>query len=901
MASRYASSPSDGEGIHSRARPLDRGGGGGIVNSFGSVANEAAGLLVSDDEAPDAGYIDKADIGYKASDDDWRDYFAKNHWLLAVVLIFLVLMLLTSLAGICYCIFCIRCRRVYTLNSNARICLFVLLGILLLAIFIWIILSLLATMKLNNGLDKSARSRCDRGTSSGTSSESSASSSDSSSSNEYEITIDSKASDLSRDASDHLYHNYVGKYKKFQNDVNNMLKHEPEHSLSQVEREANFESVDKFNKFLQNVLPKLKPLFERLKILLPDARFLAIQFRDALRGVKRRLMVVLTTQCPHNECKQFYNDERINALDMGCLHYDTMTGWDEYISAMQTISHSKSIANYPQRAKHELEKVKKAIGAHINILHDAVHKELGRGAHELNHKHGTAKTLLDKTIDEMHPSNRIKNIVSKRTTPKITTSEEETSKKQLAPRSVSKFTKKLGKYWYATMIVLILLVLLAPLLLLVALLVSCCSSRVGSRLLCAAIVALFVFFVLAMILVLFYLVHGALLYQSSCSSQESETSSNKTLDLNLHLPRKFSRTQELPKLNIDDVLERCKKNESLFKIMQLEKVYNARGMHDQLMKNLHDAAKKIKSSPLSGTLNAVSIYPEADKIMHELLKSNLSHYNSKNYTKHICKELVPRPLPGISQGLDDMANHIKEPKDKTVKPTIHNQATHLRAFHEHLGVPLAKIIHEMLNILHQIDKILLNDKGSFKDRLMDMVKDIKRTEDYLKHNATHRIDGNIHNLIKQIDEHKKNYVNKANSALNNDLDTCSKLSNFTWRAEVVKNETRIRGGGGGDECNGIAKPTNGIWLALLPAALLFLPAICLAHQLRCSLRRVEPEYSDCVPDCDGNYVTATIMPMPMPMPIHASTWVDCYCPNSITPMPQSYDYDFVCQSKPKRE
>ncbi|XP_017057844.1 prominin-like protein [Drosophila ficusphila] len=774
---------------------------------------------------------DGNDIGPKVKKDEWAAYLRSQPGLKIFVFLLILLLLLVPIIGLIYACYCARCKKVHKSSKGCRYCCGILLALLAFLMLLFLIFALLATIRLNKGLTGAKSKTCLR------------EHSNHSQTNE----------DAIRTASKRMNHSYIFNYNQLRKRINGDLRLEPNVSQAHSEYEKRARELGKLVTVLRN-MPKIKPLMkERFKNELAKARPLATQFRDALRGVKRDLMVILIAECKEKECQDFYKNNDIGMLDMGCLHYDSVPEPDGLIKAVQEVIDSGFI-NIPRKAVHQLEQISKAIKDNVNKILDKIRKALDEAGKKLQKRHEASLMGLRRVVEEMKKD------------------------KPLArSQPAAALGRKLGSGWYGITIGLLVLLMFVILLLLIALLVALSSPKIASWLLCAFLVAVFLLFALSIILVLFYLVHGALLYQAFCLRNLSQSVGNKSIDPNEILSKNITLPRPLPTLRASDILESCVRNESLYKAMGLEEIYDVDGLRWGVLRDVRNSLEEVKNASQPGKL--VKYYPEAERAAQKLLRGKINSYSSKNYTKHVCRELVPKPRPGPLPALARKLDNLAEKVDSGV--ALKNQATHLRAYQSNLGDPLAAIVEKLMNMLKLLDLLLMGEYRSFADYIKHLLAKIKEGDELIRRdvrNVTAEVADNVGNIVESaLDE----FVVTVTEATEGDMGSCGPLI----RDEVrdMKEYSEL--------CNRIAKPMNAIWFWLLLFSLLLLPALCCTHFLRCRLASLGST-------AEENFVTPVMLPMNLPpcyckyVPVAAETNVDHL---------EGRDDFYVDQFKRKRE
>ncbi|XP_032573643.1 prominin-like protein [Drosophila sechellia] len=813
----------------SRSKDNQNDGDADSVCPITYLSHGFTGFVISDDKEVPKGYIskDRNDIGSKVQEDDWEAYLGSQKGLKILVLLLVLLFLLIPILGLLYACCSASCQKNQRSSKGCRYCCGILLAILALLMLLFLILAILAATQLKINLKNLKAYGCYPSNSS-----------------------QSNADYIFQKASERLRHLYVINYDQKVKRIKSALNQEPSIKYPNRELEVHAKSIERLIEVLRN-MRRIKPVMLRIKNKLLDARRLATQFRDALRGVKRDLMVILTSDCTQRECQDFYRANEIMMLDMGCLHYDSLPEFEPLLESVQEVQDSKFI-DYPIQAVDQLRRISRAIKDRMSDILDSINKDLNKGAKKLKERYEASLKVLRQVVEEM-----------KKDTPVVV---------KPNPRSRSTpaadLRRKLGSSWFGTTLGLIVLLMLVPLLLLFGLLIALFSPKVASWLLCAVLVALFILFSVGVILVLFYLVHGALMYQAFCSRKSPQPVDNKSINLNRFLPENVTTFRSMPMVRTSEILQSCVRNESLYNVLGIKEIYDPYGFRDDVMIDVLKSLEKMENTSLPGGLK--EIHPDAEEAAKKLLTGNLSTYDIKDYTKYICPQLVPEPNPGP---LDELSKKLESLTNK-VEPgvTMKNQAIHLRAYHKHLGVPLAAIVKRLIKRLKQMDWLLSGGYGSFVKYLHHLLDKIKQGDDLLRRDSKKEADEAARKISKLVKAGLDDYVRVVEEPTKEDMESCEPLTREDGEAMVEY----------ADLCNRIAKPMNAIWFWLLLFSLLLLPTICCTHFLRSRLNSLK-HYSEVtiVSYGEGNFVAPGILPLGMPqcqcyryLPVSAETNVD---------------------------
>ncbi|KAH8349985.1 hypothetical protein KR084_010748 [Drosophila pseudotakahashii] len=786
------------------------------------------GAVVSGSQEVPKDYISKNgnDIGSKAEKDDWAEYLATQPGLKIIIPTLLLLFIMVPVFGLIYACCCARCKETQKSSKGIRYCCGILLAIL----------AFLMLLKKTDCLPINS----------------------SKSNEEYVLQT----------TSDHMHHLYVINYNQLVKRIQENIPNEANVTEFHIQLEYQAVEIEKLSEVLKN-MPYIKPLIKRFNEELPSAKRLATKLRNALQGLKLDLTAFLTSECKQKQCLEFYREQRIRMLDKGCLQYENLPKTEPLLKSVQEVTDSKFIT-YPQRAVQQLRQISKTIRDQMRDLLKTIRKDLDKSAKELQKRYEASLKVLRGVVDEMRKNQR------------------KEVKEKLRTRSnpVGALRRKLGSSWYGTTVGIVVIMMLAPLLLLSSLLVALSSPKVASWLLCITLILIFILFSIGIFLVLFYLVHGAFLYHVFCIRKPSQPLTPKYINPNEYLPENLTIPNSLPMLTTSDILQSCLHNESLYNILNLREVYNLEGHRNVVMKDVREALEEIKNSLSQRDLTY--IHPKAARMAIEFLRGNLSSYESKLFTKHLCPELMPEPKPGsltdLTKKLDNLADTLKS------GAALRDQSLSLRAYERHLGKPLASKVQRLMHMLNGLDDLLSGGYGNFAKYLNHLLANIKQVDEFLRYDVKNVTDEVGRNISGFVESHLDVYIRMVDEASKGDMESCEPL---TRQEDQAKAEYT-------DLCNRIVKPMNAIWFWLFLFSLLLLPAICCSHFLRCRLKSLRNlSEATLVSLGEGNFVAPSMLPVGLPqcycyryLPVSAETNVDYL---------EDRDDFYVDQLKRKRE
>jgi len=245
-----------------------------------------------------------------------------------------------------------------------------------------------------------------------------------------------------------------------------------------------------------------------------------------------------------------------------------------------------------------------------------------------------------------------------------------------------------------------------------------------------------------------------------------------------------------------DVLHSCVRNESLYNILGLKEIYNLDGLRDDMMKDVRESLEKMENASLPHNLQY--IHANATIVVQELLKGNLTKYDSKLFTRQICPQFLPEPRPGPLLVLT--GKMIKLSKIVKTGAMLRNMTVYLASVEQYLDRPLAKMVPRLLQMLKQLDVLLTGGYDTFAKYLKHLLAKIKQGDQFLRYDAKKVTDEVARNISDFVESSLDVYVGMVDEATKGEMGSCEPL---TREEDQAKAEYT-------DLCNRIVKPMVGL-------------------------------------------------------------------------------------------
>ncbi|XP_032592271.1 prominin-like protein isoform X2 [Drosophila grimshawi] len=770
--------------------------------------------LLPEEAAIPPGYIvikeDSIALGPKVEDNDWRELLMQYWVVLIATFLMVALVVIMPFIAICYCCFCC-CRRCKEgcppcdsqKDARRRCC----CGLFLLLLIIGILFGVIIAFATNKLLDRGFE--------------------------ETSTTVRRGSQDTCtylKDVSDHIHHLLVNNYEEMDKHLTDKLTNLHKTIFLNLMNASEANAVYDLERILDN-MDEAQKLIREVDKLEKDLRFYAKQLQDGVRGVKRDVNYACAVLCGNRECLHFLKRTEIEFLDSSkCLQFDDLPDTTYYLKAMDYII-TKNSAKTSKEVIDRLQHVGKRIKAGIDPIIPPIIRDIRSGQDLFRTQANNIRSMIDSVISKIHLN-----------TVRSTKSFEDVYDKYGADRSIIN--------------VIVCVVLLIILIVLIIALVcgccgrrrrgyrdDCCSKGTGASCLLLAILLIFCVFSLVVLVGAFYFVFGLATYQGACAPLRDQEANalfrqlDSAIDLNRYLPKSELKSETpLPPLRISSAIKACQADQSIFKLLKDNDLYD-----------IEDLArvKVIGETPavpiFLANLDNFTILTDKDKRDLEALRSsNLSSYQSKVYTDHLCNQLTPIDLPTL-------ANQLKELRASLwsqwgifdwARTSLYNEAYNLQRYHEEFVDKIKSIMSNMTQKLLKIDQLILYNGNAFGESIKLLQASTERSEVFFRVHGQQYVSELRENLTSSIKEQVVKYIEMVVEKCQGNVGKCAPLANVYRRSVDLI-------------CHRLVDPMNGFWVGVLLCGLLFLPVLFVSHRLLCLYKKIDPYSAPAVAVVEG--------------------------------------------------
>ncbi|XP_030560800.1 prominin-like protein [Drosophila novamexicana] len=780
-------------------------------------------------------------LGPKVVDNDWSDLLGQYFLLILWVIILVALIILIPFFAVCYCCFCCcrRCKRGCApcdeANDKRRA---LICAVILALLLVFILLGAIIGYTSNRGLDRGLA--------------------------ETASTVRRGNEDTCRfleDVNAHIHHIFVYNYEELEAHLTDLLNNAHHHIFLDLADTSESNAVEHLERIFDNMI-EARILMKQVVQLDQDLRFYTTQLRDGVRGAKRDVNYACSNLISNNRCKQFLKNSELEFVDTSnCLHLDNMPNTSLFLEGIEKII-KDDVTKIPLKALERFQDIASKIETAMNQVIPPLLHDINQGREKFRIQATNIRKTIESVISDIH-------LRTLRST-----------------ESFEDVYEKFGKNRSYINALVCILLLVIVILMTVGLICGCTRSKpTGATCLLMGIILIFAVFSFLVLIGLFYFMVGLVTYQGACAPLRDldKNALFRELDAVIDLNR-IIRTKDAgltsdvevneanEELRMSKAIKSCNRNQSIFDLLKDNNIYRVEDLTSiTIMSESKEEDKK--DSIFEEDLSAVYLLTSDERIKLEKAHTgNLSGYHSVLYVENMCQALTPN-LATISAGLRKVRDDIYysnrwDSYSRYGRVAMINEAYHFDMYNYEWSDKILKIMAKMKQKLLRIDDLILYENRNFTNSITVLANAVIRAENFLKSRGSHFINSLGQNLTDVVNEQVDEFIRGIMDECNRNVGRCAPLSYIYYRGVDLV-------------CYRLVDPINGFWMGILPAALLLLPLLYVAHKLMCLWKRMhayavavvvvpEPQIGGC-PTCTG----APYMPPPI---ITCTGGKQTYCP-----------------------
>ena len=283
----------------------------------------------------------------------------------------------------------------------------------------------------------------------------------------------------------------------------------------------------------------------------------------------------------------------------------------------------------------------------------------------------------------------------------------------------------------------------------------------------------------------------------------------------------------LKDMSISKVISSCHRNQTMYKILHMESIYNVEELRDwKTTYNVGNYLTNLKNKIRSDDIKNIQILsPQAQRNLEELAKSQISDLNFTQYTHLIQEKITSIDLGSFISRLHIIRDRL--PIDSQASTLIANEALYLKGM-EALVVEMTSATKQLQQKIIELEKDAKFDQSTMREALNSLIQQASKATRDLKEGGTELIDTLANRYVNETVGLIDSYVDRVINHTTNYVGKCHPISR-SYNATVVA------------LCQEVVNPFNGFWASIGWCYLFYLPSIALALSL-ISLYRKSEEY-----------------------------------------------------------
>ena len=283
----------------------------------------------------------------------------------------------------------------------------------------------------------------------------------------------------------------------------------------------------------------------------------------------------------------------------------------------------------------------------------------------------------------------------------------------------------------------------------------------------------------------------------------------------------------LKDMSLSNVISSCHLNETMYKILHMESIYNVEDLRDwkttyNVGSYLSNLRNKIRSDDIR---NIQILSPQAQRNLEELAQSQISDLNFTQYTNLIQEKITSIELGSFISRLNQIRDRL--PPGSQASTLIANEALYLKGM-EALVVEMKLATKQLQSKIKELEKDAKFDQATMREALKALIQQATKATKELKEGGTQLIDTLANRYVNETVGLIDAYVSRVINYTTTYVGKCHPISR-SYNATVVA------------LCREVVDPFNGFWASIGWCYLFYLPSIALALSL-ISLYRKSEEY-----------------------------------------------------------
>ncbi|XP_018571677.1 prominin-like protein isoform X3 [Anoplophora glabripennis] len=598
--------------------------------------------------------------------------------------------------------------------------------------------------------------------------------------------------DSTKDQARHLL---VTNYQEFSEVFSNTMNKSSEYVMDQLKIWSNATAMMDLYAFVRN-MPVIQKSLETLKTDTNTLRASASQLNDAMRKVKRDLLITLE-KCNIVECKNIKSN--ISQLQTN-IDFNRLPDVSPTINRINELNLTQ-IESAAKEGHEKLRNIEQQISERLDDT-------LSSAKEKVNEAGVTIKNNLDNITSVISD---VQDQIGGSIDPVI--------------RDLNNYIRDYGQYRYYGGLAISCILLLVTICIALGLICgicgkrpdryndNCCNKGAGSQFLICAVMLMFIFGLVLAAVTLLMFGTGLSSDRVVCYPLRNPGDS-KIMNL---LDEYLTQVSSLKDFSFKTSLINCYQNESIYNVLNLRSQFDV-----DTISNKFDISNFLDQmySHLNGILDEdfEILSPENLRTLEDLKDFDPS-INFDQFQDELKQNFTNLSLNEISKKLGELVVNIQDQGDlDDVKTEVQLSILHINTYDEKLLQPMKELANKVIDISKQLDTDLKMNSSSFSEAIDKLLNEIQEAQTVLRKEGADILQkvakefGNM--VLNQVDS----FLDRVTYVIKEEFGQCGPM-NAAINATLTA------------ACDKIILPWNGFWLSLLLSLVLFIPTIIVSVKL----------------------------------------------------------------------
>lgn len=345
---------------------------------------------------------------------------------------------------------------------------------------------------------------------------------------------------------------------------------------------------------------------------------------------------------------------------------------------------------------------------------------------------------------------------------------------------------------------------------------NCCNKGAGSQFLMCAVMLMFISTLIIGAVTIVTLISGVATDRGICYPMRHPQKSSVLDAVDEYLATNVKYGDAEVGIRISDVLNLCYKNESMYKVFNLEKRFN-----------VDDIAKKFNvETILDGIKNQLDriVDPHFTILNNTNLNilKNLSSFdpgiNFDRFQDELKENFTNMSLKKLSEVLQKLVKQMDGQNMQVLQNELSLSILHINTYDEKLLGPMRTDAKVVMDLAMHLDSSLKMNSTSFKEAIDKLIHEIEDAQKKLRVDGSKMLMDAATSFGSIVKDQVQSYIDRVIIVTKTKLGQCGPLN-------VAINSTLV------STCDKILQPWNGFWVSLLASLLLFIPTIIISVKL----------------------------------------------------------------------